>query len=101
MNENVIKNVKICVVYDKVAMTYTAPMVFDNTECAVRWFNITSNLCQTAEPTDFELYEIGSYDADKAKICVYEKPDFIQKGEIIDYYRKMLIECAGDNNGKK
>lgn len=73
-------------IYDKVAQTYGTPTPFVNRPAAQRWFRhvITSN--ELAEPTDFELYEVASFDVSSGIINLSSggKPVFVEKGVIID-----------------
>lgn len=101
-DKDLLASVCVCVVYDKVAETYSAPMVFDNVNCAIRWFALNTNLCTTAEPTDFELYSLGYYEPDNGKMYVFEQKKFLVKGEINDDYRRLIVQEAVNNvNGEK
>lgn len=55
----IISNAVVCVYKDKKSNIYTAPLIFDNEECALRHFDNLSykdiNVC------DYDLYLIGFY----------------------------------------
>lgn len=70
------------VVYDRVAGTYAAPVPFINTACAQRWFRSSGVSSDYADPTDFELYQIGEYDTNSGVVTAFDKPVFVEKGVI-------------------
>lgn len=73
-------------VYDRVSGCYGSPVVHHNDDCAVRWFSKVSQCDEYAQPTDFELYCVGTFDVCSGVICPNSdlKPRFICKGRVID-----------------
>ena len=69
---------KLCVVYDKLADKYTAPLIFENDNCGQRWFE--TKVIDDVNCADYELYGLGDYDDKTAKIVLYEQPKLIFKG---------------------
>lgn len=71
------------VIYDRIAGLYGAPFFSLNRGTGVRDFRhrIAQNLM--AEPSDFELYEIGSYDTSSAKFLAFDEKIFVEKGQVI------------------
>ncbi|QCS36605.1 nonstructural protein [Capybara microvirus Cap3_SP_478] len=74
-------NNSICIVYDKVAKAYTAPMAFNNVDCAVRYFN-SLMINEGDNATDYELYEIAAFSPDTG-VLSNVKMDLIKKGEVV------------------
>lgn len=70
--------------YDKVAEQYSAPFASLNDATATRTFNQSCMQNQLAEPTDFELYHVGSFSTDVGSISALDKPRFIAKGRVIN-----------------
>lgn len=70
------------VIYDRIAGIYGTPFTSLNDATAVRQFRhqIASNLM--AEPTDFELYECGSFDAHSGLVTALPQNRFIEKGVV-------------------
>lgn len=77
-------NLILCVIYDRVAGTYTSPSAFLNRPCAQRWFRSAIKQNSLAEPTDFELYAVGEFSSENGVITAFERPEFVEKGVIID-----------------
>lgn len=68
----------LSVVYDKMAEMYTAPIVFENNNCAQRWFE--TKVIDDVNASDYELYTIAEYDDKTAKIVLLDKPKLVFKG---------------------
>lgn len=66
-------------IYDKVSGLYGAPLCFVNDNVAKRHFLM---VCDKAEfdPTDLELYSLGTYDVERGQILAFEQPKFIMRG---------------------
>ena len=66
-------------IYDKKAGMYSNPQVEINQDCALRRFNfiLQQSASQGIEPTDCELYKIGTFDSVKGTIEALEKPLFV------------------------
>lgn len=73
------------VVYDKIAGTYTSPFTAINNAVAIRSFNHEVQRYQNAEPSDFELYCLGSFDYSTGLVAAFEKLEFVVKGQVIDF----------------
>ena len=58
----------VCIVYDKVAVMYSAPMTFTNVDTARRWFN--NKVIENKE--DYILYQIGEYDDTTGKLTAFK-----------------------------
>lgn len=73
-------------IYDKVGQTYGTPTPFVNRASAQRWFRRVVSTNELAEPTDFELYELGTFDVSSGALTVLGggKPLFVEKGVITD-----------------
>lgn len=71
-------------IYDRIAGTYGTPTPFSNRACAQRWFRVVIKQNEFAQPTDFELYELGTYDSTTGLISSKDKADFVEKGVIVD-----------------
>lgn len=69
-------------VYDKVSGVYGVPTPFVNRASAIRWFRVIIRDNEFAEPTDFELYKVGSFDTDKGVLFSTASPEFVEKGVI-------------------
>lgn len=71
-------------IYDKKAGMYSNPQVEINQQCAIRRFNyiLQQSASQGIEPTDCELYKIGTFDSDKGTIDSLEKPLFVCGGVV-------------------
>lgn len=71
-------------IYDKKAGMYSNPQVEINQQCAIRRFNyiLQQSVSQGIEPTDCELYKIGTFDSDKGTIEALEKPLFVCGGVV-------------------
>lgn len=69
-------------IYDKKAGMYSNPQVEINQECAERRFHfiLQQSVSQGIEPTDCELYKIGTFDSIKGTIEALEKPLFVSGG---------------------
>lgn len=74
-------------IYDKVAENYGSPFCSLNDATATRQFNHQVNNNALAEPTDFELYCLGSFEVSSAKLSVLSEKRFICKGKVIDYVK--------------
>lgn len=73
---------KLYNIYDKISGQYTAPFIQLNDILAMRYFNkVINNPNNLSEPTDYELYLIGEYDANVGKIELITPNQFIMKGE--------------------
>lgn len=71
------KEYVLCLIYDKVADLYSAPMLFDNESVAVRYF---SNILEkTQNKCDYELYFIANY-SDKTGIIYNIDKKLLLKG---------------------
>lgn len=66
----------IVLIYDMVACQYSAPIIFSNEACAVRYFK--NNVKENVE--DYQIVKVGSYDSKTGEI---EKCDrvILNKGE--------------------
>lgn len=78
-------NYNLYVIYDKIAEQYGTPFPSLNHATATRQFNAQTNANAMAEPTDFELYCVGSYDTSSAQIVVSDKPVFVAKGRVMSH----------------
>lgn len=78
MNEFVVVSI-----YDKVSQCYGAPQTQVNLPSAQRWFRSVIVRNEFAEPTDFELYQLGTFSVD-GKLVAFDKPKFVEKGVIAD-----------------
>lgn len=64
-------NSVLCLIFDKVASQYTAPLCFTNEDCAKRYF--IGKFKSDPDISDYELYLIGSYNSDNGVVVVGEK----------------------------
>lgn len=77
---------KIFTIYDKKSLIYGNPFYNMQIGQAERTFSQAINDSSNPNnllakyPTDFELYEIGSFDANTGQITPLEKPNFINNG---------------------
>lgn len=71
-------------IFDKKAGMYSNPQIEINQECAIRRFHfiLQQSESQGIEPTDCELYKIGSFDSVKGTIDALEKPLFVCGGVV-------------------
>lgn len=69
----------LVLMYDKVADTYSAPMLLENNDCAIRYFK---SLCKNKPDMkdDYELYLLGQFDTKTANVVLEERPKLIIKG---------------------
>lgn len=65
-------------IYDKVSKQYSKPLVFENNGTSKRYFN--NLVSRNKYKDDYELYKIGEFSFDTAKINVIEK-ELLMKGE--------------------
>lgn len=72
------------VIFDKKAGLYSNPLVELNDDCAIRRFHFITlqSASQGIEPTDCELYFIGSYNSYSGIIEAKEKPVFVCGGVV-------------------
>lgn len=70
---------KLVNIYDKVANKYSAPMLFDNEECAVRYFKTALVGKDSGIKDDYELYLIGDYSVDNG-VLVPANHILLEKG---------------------
>lgn len=70
-------------IYDKIAGQYGSPTPQLNDSTAERWFLHIINKNEFAEPTDFELFKIGSFETSSGTLISYT-PEFIVKGRVIN-----------------
>lgn len=75
---------KIYNIYDKVAKTYTMPLVFTNDDSAKRYF--TTQFIDNPNKNDYDLYYLGDYDTELGQIIIDKDNDAV------------LIGCIGDKN---
>lgn len=74
-------NYEFYCIYDKVAGLYALPFANVNEACAIRQFK--SILSQGEyEPTDFDLFFVGSFDSNTGKFVAVDLPKFICHGGI-------------------
>lgn len=76
-------NFNLYAIYDKVAERYGAPTPHINEAVAIRWFKASVANNSMAEPTDFELYRIGSFNFELGVLVGTPKPEFVLKGEVM------------------
>lgn len=74
------KNV-ICLIYDRIAGLYSAPMTFTNNDCAIRYFK--NNICGKPNSIDLELYYCADYNQETGEIICVNKVLLI-KGDSIE-----------------
>lgn len=71
-------------IYNKIENIYSKPLVFINKIAAERYFNQLiqrpKDLEYQGEPTDYELYFIGSFDPELGEVVLVSK-EFIVKGQ--------------------
>ena len=75
---------ELYVIYDKKAGLYSNPQVELNEDCAIRRFNFICNqsASQGIEPTDCELYKIGTFNSFQGTIDALDKPLFVCGGVV-------------------
>lgn len=74
------KDYVLCLIYDKVADLYSAPMLFDNESVAVRYF---SNILEkTPNKGDYELYIVANFNDKTGIISMIEKKLLVKGGSL-------------------
>lgn len=75
---------ELYVIYDKKAGMYSNPQIELNQECAIRRFHfiLQQSASQGIEPTDCELYKIGTFNSIKGTIKALQKPLFVCGGVV-------------------
>lgn len=71
---------ELYVIYDRIAGVYSNPRVQHNKEDAIRTFKYMTNNQKDAEPSDYELYYIGTFDTKSGNVVALDKPEFVIKG---------------------
>lgn len=71
----------VCVIYDEVADTYSAPMTFANDAAAIRFLKVKGN-----DPfiKNYKLYKIADYDPFIAKLYLIAEPQLLLRGDQIE-----------------
>lgn len=70
---------ELYVIYDRIAGVYSNPRVQHNKEDAIRTFKYMTNNQKDADPTDYELYYIGTFDTKTGFVTAFN-PEFVCKG---------------------
>ena len=81
-------NLKMYVIYDSKAETFTQPMCFFNRGAAIRAFVDILQDCNTnfsKHPEDYSLFEIGSYSESSGVIEAYSSP--VSIGSSIEFMK--------------
>ena len=70
----------VCVAFDEVAGTYSAPMTFANDEAGKRYIQIQA---KKGDPIieDVKLYKIGEYDSETGKMSLLNEPVLLIRGD--------------------
>lgn len=71
---------ELYVIYDRIAGVYSNPRVQHNREDAIRAFKYLVISNENAEPTDYELYYIGTFDSKSGAVIANDNLDFVCKG---------------------
>lgn len=70
---------KMYCIYDRVAMSYTAPVCQVNEGTAKRWFE--SSMKSTGlRPSDFDLIYLGTYDEKQGNISLADSNSYVMNG---------------------
>lgn len=77
MSNNILK-LCVCVVFDRIACVYSAPMSFQNEACAERYMNDT--FFSKPSASDYELYKVAEFDIEKGCFEPLEEKTFICRG---------------------
>lgn len=81
-------------IYDKVSKQYSKPLVFENNGTSKRYF---SNLVSRNKyKDDYELYKIGEFSFDSAKINVVDK-ELLMKGDEVVFVGSTEDVSSDDN----
>lgn len=75
------KDLYMFVIFDKITGKYSLPIFQANEILAKRYFNQVINQKENlSEPTDYEMYQLGTYNQDTGKFDLLENMEFIEKG---------------------
>lgn len=89
------KNSVICVYKDKKSGLYTAPLIFDNEECALRHFDNLS--LKDANVCDYDLYLLGFYNNQFGEIELLTNGEkYLLRGG--DYYYDYITKLKDFTN---
>lgn len=70
-------------VKDLVSDDFSMPVCMKNDAVAVRWLKRGALASQDADPADYRLYRLGSFDEDTGMITVLETPHpVVREGDI-------------------
>lgn len=79
MISNSVLTLCVCVIFDKVAGVYSAPMSFQNEECAKRY--IFDSFSNKLSASDYELYKVAEFNIENGKFITLDDKSFICRGE--------------------
>lgn len=82
--DDMIFDCELYVIFDRIAHKYSSPLPFQNKQLAIRYFDSLLVNCDNirTKSSDYELYHIGFYDTDTAKL-VGTDISYVKSGEDI------------------
>lgn len=68
----------VCSLFDRVSGIYSAPMTFQNIDCAKRFMN--EKFYNNISASDYELYSLGFFNIETGEVILESSKNFICRG---------------------